>query len=238
MLPDAFKKSLWKRAIFIFSTLLIFNCAENPSIAHLRPAISHKKKSPSREKTNQAFIRNAILKYGSHEAASQQYVEEGWHKFYQKDYAISMKRFNQAWLLDSLNGNVYWGFASILGNTGSSMDTVIHYFQWAQKLLPQDERLKGNLANAYGFLAEQQQKNHQENYRLKYDTAFTLFMSLKTRKRTDADLYLQYWGIALKARDEKQVIQAQMIIDSTGIVPENQAWLDTLKAESKKRFRD
>jgi hypothetical protein len=44
---------------------------------------------------------------------SDQAVKLGWQYFFKKDYATAMKRFNQAWMLDSDNGDAFHGFALV-----------------------------------------------------------------------------------------------------------------------------
>src|SRR5690606_35085006 len=78
--------------------------------------------------------------------------------FYKNDLETSMKRFNQAWLLDSLNADVYWGFGNLLGRQ-NQFQASIPYFEKSLKLKPNNSRVYESLATSYGHLFETTQKS-------------------------------------------------------------------------------
>lgn len=55
----------------------------------------------------------------------------GWTAWSRRDMATAMTRFNQAWLLDPENGNVYHGFALVLARRDGSPSDMEHLFQLA-----------------------------------------------------------------------------------------------------------
>ena len=61
------------------------------------------------------FFAECDLRFKNRKNASKFHTDKGWEYFYKNDFETSMKRFNQAWLLDSLNADTYWGFGNILG---------------------------------------------------------------------------------------------------------------------------
>lgn len=64
------------------------------------------------------LIAEATQAYGSRAGASRAWVEQG-YRFYQADQpGMAMRRFNQAWLLNSKNPEVYTGFAAVLHDQG------------------------------------------------------------------------------------------------------------------------
>ena len=65
------------------------------------------------KEADRKFIEDVLSEYGTMVAASKNAVQWGWSYFKKKDYATSMRRFNQAWLLDKENGDAYYGFALI-----------------------------------------------------------------------------------------------------------------------------
>ncbi|KGD92110.1 hypothetical protein JL37_15780 [Achromobacter sp. RTa] len=70
------------------------------------------------------LIAEATQSYGSRESASRAWVEQG-YRFYQADQlGMAMRRFNQAWLLDSKNPQVYTGFAAVLHDEGRFCDAM------------------------------------------------------------------------------------------------------------------
>ncbi|MEY4729359.1 MAG: hypothetical protein RL020_517 [Pseudomonadota bacterium] len=68
------------------------------------------------------FISDVTQQYGSREKAGRVWVEQGF-KFYQQDnLGMAMRRFNQAWLLDPANPEVYTGFSSVLHDQGKNCE--------------------------------------------------------------------------------------------------------------------
>lgn len=90
-----------------------------------------------REKTAEMKAADAALlatieKQGlSREEAAKQAVRSGWSYWAKRDPATAMKRFNQAWLLDPENGNIYHGFAVLTAVRGSQPSEVERLFQMA-----------------------------------------------------------------------------------------------------------
>lgn len=71
-------------------------------------------KTGSLKKSDAKFIKSELKRYGTPDSASNVYVAMGWSHFYRKDPETAMKRFNQAWLLDRENPNVYFGFGHLI----------------------------------------------------------------------------------------------------------------------------
>jgi len=63
-----------------------------------------------------------IQRYGSREAAGRNLFDQGVRYFRAGDYAPTMKRFNQAWLLDPNDPKPYWGFAMVYDDQGKSCE--------------------------------------------------------------------------------------------------------------------
>jgi Tfp pilus assembly protein PilF len=74
----------------------------------------------------------AIEKAGySRQSGSQDAVRKGWLYFEKGDLSTAMKRFNQAWLLDPENGDVYHGFALIVHQRDNAISEAEKYFKMA-----------------------------------------------------------------------------------------------------------
>ena len=90
-------------------------------------------KSKALRKLDQEFISQSLKQYRQdRRAASESSVSEGWSHFYNSDVTTSIKRFNQAWLLDSTNANVYYGFSACLSEQGEAA-AAHRYFQLARR---------------------------------------------------------------------------------------------------------
>jgi thioredoxin-like negative regulator of GroEL len=59
-----------------------------------------------------AFVERVAKDFGGREQASMDWVDQGFRFYQQGDLTTAMRRFNQAWLLNPANPEVFWGFAS------------------------------------------------------------------------------------------------------------------------------
>ena len=71
-------------------------------------------KTPAMIASDKAFIDEFAAHGMSRQQGSNEMVERGWTAMNSGDMPTSIKRFNQAWLLDPDNYAVYWGFAVVL----------------------------------------------------------------------------------------------------------------------------
>jgi len=67
----------------------------------------------------------------SRQSAAQEAVRKAWIYFEKGDFLTAMKRFNQAWLLDPENGDVYHGFALIVHQRDNAISEAEKYFHMA-----------------------------------------------------------------------------------------------------------
>lgn len=63
-----------------------------------------------------ALIEGATREFGSREAASERFVDQGFRYYFQDDLSTAMRRFNQGWLLNPNNPDVYYGFTAVLND--------------------------------------------------------------------------------------------------------------------------
>ena len=65
---------------------------------------------------------------GNHRAASDHLIKLGFNYLYRGDVRTAMYRFNQAYLLDSTNTDIYWGYGAFymtLGNYGEAKNQYL-----------------------------------------------------------------------------------------------------------------
>ena len=60
------------------------------------------------------FINSVVEQFGSREIASKEHVKFAWYYYQNGDLKTAMKRFNQAWLLDPNNEEVFFGFGLLM----------------------------------------------------------------------------------------------------------------------------
>ena len=61
-----------------------------------------------------------IHRYGSPQSAARNLLDQGSRYFKAGDYAMAMKCFNQAWLMDPNSPEPFWGFAVVYDDQGKS----------------------------------------------------------------------------------------------------------------------
>lgn len=73
---------------------------------------------------DRALIEKTSQHYGSREKASDAFVGNGFGYYERDDLANAMRRFNQAWLLNPDNPDVYFGFGVVLHDKGQHCEAV------------------------------------------------------------------------------------------------------------------
>jgi len=103
-------------------------------------------------------------------ALSRDATQRGWNAYYQGDFDTAIKRFNQGWMFDRENPEVYWGFGLIMGQRSSqenpeeNLKESIRFLQIAVDKDPQNGRIMGDLAfsnTLLGFYYKSEKKNKQ-----------------------------------------------------------------------------
>lgn len=69
---------------------------------------------PTLKEADEVFIEGTSKEFGSREKASAVFVDYAFRLYKENNCVKAMQRFNQAWLLNPDNPEVYWGFASVL----------------------------------------------------------------------------------------------------------------------------
>jgi Tfp pilus assembly protein PilF len=86
-----------------------------------------RKSESSLRAADEKLIADVTRHYGSREKASMAFVENGFSFYGRDDLESAMRRFNQAWLLDPNNPEVYFGFAVVLHDKGKSCEAVTQF---------------------------------------------------------------------------------------------------------------
>ena len=83
---------------------------------------------------------------------SKRSVQLGWQYYYKGDYDTAIKRFNQGWMFNRENPEVYWGFGLVMGQRASqeepeyNLKESIRCLQLANGKAPSNEKIIGDLA--------------------------------------------------------------------------------------------
>jgi tetratricopeptide (TPR) repeat protein len=113
-------------------------------------------------------------------------AKRGWKAYYQGDLETAIKRFNQAWMFDRENAEVYWGFGLVMGQRSSqeepekNLEESVRFLKMAVDRDKKNGRILGDLAFSYtllGHYLETNGKNEKESFdkaRVLFPTAFKL----------------------------------------------------------------
>lgn len=117
----------------------------------LLPRYGDREKTDAQRASDSAFVRAVLLMDSVPRSGSDKLVDHGTALLRQGEMAQAMMRFNQAWLVDSLNGNAYWGYGTFF----MELDRPAVALQWYQRGMAVDSsstRLLEGMATA--LLAE------------------------------------------------------------------------------------
>jgi|SRR6185369_5741032 len=108
------------------------------------------------KKADEDFIKQAIVGFGSREAASKAWYTQA-EKFMQEDNLdYAMRRYNQSWLLNPNNYQPYWGFARVAAEQNRLDEAIVH-LEKSKVLCDDDYQKVALLADAgtmYSYKAE------------------------------------------------------------------------------------
>lgn len=99
---------------------------------NLLPQYGGVPKSKALRKADERFLAFCDQNFASRTEAAAYHANKGWDFLRRADPTTAIKRFNQAWLLDSTNAMAYWGFGAICGQRGD-YTASLHYFQLTTK---------------------------------------------------------------------------------------------------------
>ena len=142
-----------KCRIEILPLLLLTVCSAAlpscPEGINLLPMYGNAQKCSEQIQADNEFLAASEKQFSNRDLASQHYVTEGWKLFEQRQLDSAIKRFNQAWLLDSTNAKVYWGFASVLG-VKRQFRASVPLFKKCLIMNPREANAWEGLSTSYG----------------------------------------------------------------------------------------
>lgn len=118
---------LQMKHLLIFTILLLLNTgsyaqnpfekweAESKTNKRLLPKYGNLPKTEEQIKSDSDFVREilAMPQFKTRREASNHMISLGFQYYYRPDLKTAMYRFNQAYLLDSTNADIYWGYGAI-----------------------------------------------------------------------------------------------------------------------------
>jgi tetratricopeptide (TPR) repeat protein len=102
-------------------------------------------------KIDKDFLADCDKFYKDRNEATRHHVDWGWSYFYKNQLDSAMMRFNQAWLLDSTNADIYWGFGNILGMRHQFKESL-PFLQRSIEMNSNNPKVYESIATSYGQL--------------------------------------------------------------------------------------
>lgn len=157
---------------------------------NLQPKYGLLPKNEAQKTSDTKFLATIDEHYkGNRKKAAEDVSARGWQFLRQGNVSDAMKRFNQAWLIDSSNGSALWGMAAIQGSSGN-LNESLKLFAEAESLLGGDIDLTADYAKALGIAGAQTKNNALLN------DAFARFARVHD-EAPQHTLNLQNWAITL-----------------------------------------
>jgi tetratricopeptide (TPR) repeat protein len=99
-----------------FLILIIFiSCeAQEKEVDNTKPLYGEIEKSKEHKEIDNKFIGECLEQFGSIDNSVNVQIDHAWRYYYNNDLKKAMKRFNQAWLLNSEFPDSFFGFAALL----------------------------------------------------------------------------------------------------------------------------
>jgi len=113
----------------------------------LLPKYGNLPKSKGELKADKEFLATAIELDTTAEKASAHMIDLGFQYLY-RDMKTAMYRFNQAYLLDSTNSDIYWGFGAIYFML-NRLDLAREQYEQGLKVDPSNTRILTDLGTTY-----------------------------------------------------------------------------------------
>lgn len=111
-------------------------------------------KTADQKRADEKFIKQMTQRFQNRTDAADYFARVGWNAFYKGDRSLAIKRFNQAWLLNSKNQLALWGFAAISRDRGQVKEAA-HYFRLAIDNGPENSNLRRDYEDTLRRLEQQ-----------------------------------------------------------------------------------
>lgn len=211
---------------WILPAVLILSFGARAEDLSLLPMYGGKKPSKELAASNAKFVQDVTKAAGSKAKAFDAAMERGWAAMFQKnDLDTAMRRFNQAWTLDSSRFESYWGFGVLHGMKGETRASVT-MLEKALKIAPKSARVMSNLGISYRIMADKEPKN-AASWNKKSQEIFEKAHKIDPK---DNNLALNY-GLSLY--DAGKVDQAKPLLKQARAGGERHPRLDELSAKLK-----
>ena len=138
---------------YLLAALLLTCSAVSAQNINEQPLFGEKQyRSRGLSEADRQFVEAAVRESGSKEAAARLAILRGWKQLKQGDPEVAIQSFNQAYLLDPNNAEIYWGLG-IAMTQQERHDIAVRLFARALALDPQNPRLLADIGLAHAYAA-------------------------------------------------------------------------------------
>ncbi|MDB5256169.1 MAG: hypothetical protein JWM14_864 [Chitinophagaceae bacterium] len=130
-------------------------------------------KTAEQKEADESLIADMLSKGLTRQEASKQFIEVGF-KYLYKDLKTAMYRFNQAYLLDSTNTDIYWGYGGIYMVLGD-LNRAREQYQIGLKKNPNHSKIITDLATCSMIDFFNLSSTNPEKSNVELDKAINLF---------------------------------------------------------------
>jgi tetratricopeptide (TPR) repeat protein len=141
------KKADWIVMIHDFN----FHTNDSTKEMNLQPKYGSLPKNDALKSSDAIFLAEMDKEYkGNRKKAAEEISLLGWQLLHEENRADAMRRFNQAWLLDSSNGKALWGMAALEASS-RKFDESLKLFAEAEPSVGKEINFSVDYAKAMGF---------------------------------------------------------------------------------------
>lgn len=141
------------RSIIALVAVVLLSCgAASAQSINLLPKYGPAPKSEAYKAADQKFLATIDEHYkGDRKKASEEIATRGWQILRQGQMDEAMRRFNQAWLLNSSNGVALWGMGAIQANKPGHLEEALKLFAEAAPFEIGDVDFSADYAKTLGM---------------------------------------------------------------------------------------
>lgn len=123
-----------KKIAFFILILCLVSCKKDicTPLDDTLPMYGNIEKCKPQLLADEKFIKASVDEYGSRQEAADNMLRFAWKHLAEGNFDTATKRFNQAWLLDSLNADVYKGFANVMLEKGMDQESLVYFDRYLQ----------------------------------------------------------------------------------------------------------
>lgn len=165
----------------------------------LLPKYGYRQKTEEQKKIDSEFIANTMQQpefNDDRRVASNHMIQLGFTYLYRPDLKTAMYRFNQAYLLDSTNADIYWGFGAVYMALGNYQKAEEQYIQ-GLKMDPLNTHLLTDYGTYFISQYNAMQALDEKQALVNLDSATSLITRSykldKTNQNTVLKLSVCYW---------------------------------------------